>query len=113
MFNFPWMKKKEKVMPESVKQADKLLPDIVKNLSIPDLQKKINLMGRPNKWALTRRAAQGMQKSTHGGNHYPPNQSEKMRQKRLRQIAKGIIQVTPDREYKSSKQQPVAIQEET
>lgn len=98
MFNFSWSKKKEKLIPESVKQAEKLLPDVLKNLSIPNLAKKINELNRPSKWAITRFAASGKldKKYIVGGNYYPPNQqSERQRQRRLRQIEKGIIQVTP------------------
>lgn len=93
-------KKKEKVMPESVKQAEKHLSADIKAMSVPDLAKKINEMGRPNKWSITRRAAQGMHKSSHGGNNYPfrSHQSERKRLRRLEQIKKGIIKVTPTQE---------------
>ena len=82
-------------MPERVKQAAAMLPDSIKNMSTQDLARKINMMNRPNKWALTRRAAQGMQKSVHGGNHYPKYTSELRMARRRKQIEKGIIQVTP------------------
>ena len=100
MFNFPnWFKKKEKQkeMPERVAQASKLLPESIKNLSTPELAKKINQLNAPNKWAITRFAASGKleKKYVVGGNHYPPNYvSERRRQRRLKQIEKGIIKVT-------------------
>jgi hypothetical protein len=101
MFNIPWMKKKDmqKAMPASVAHAEKLLPDSIKNMSAPALAKKINEMNRPNKWAITRFAASGkLHKTFAGGNYYPPDMSEKRRQRYLRQIEKGIIQVTPKEE---------------
>jgi hypothetical protein len=97
MFNWNPFKPKAKAMPEQVKQAEKLLPDVIKKMSIPNLAKKINELNRPNKWQLTRRASQGMQKSSHGGNNYPSVTSEARRQRRLRQIEKGIIQVTEEK----------------
>jgi len=95
-------------MPERVAQASKLLPESIKNLSTPELAKKINRMNAHNKWAITRFAASGKleKKYVVGGNHYQPNYTSEQRRKRIeRQIAKGIIQVTPDRVYKSSKQE--------
>lgn len=92
-------KKKDpiKLMPDSVKQADKYLPDNIKNLSVANLAKKINEMNRPNKWAITRRAAQGMQKSPFvGGNHYPSYTSQLRMERRRKQIEKGMIQVSPE-----------------
>ena len=92
MLNFPFLeifKKKQKVMPERVAQAEKLLPDSIKNLSTADLAKKINNLNKPNKWAITRFAASGQldKKFVVGGNHYPPNYtSERRRLRRLEQI---------------------------
>ena len=87
-------KKKEKPMPERVQQAAAVLPESVKNLSIAQLATKINKMNRPNKWALTRRASQGMQKSSHGGNQYPSSTSEARAARRKKQIEKGMIKIT-------------------
>ena len=101
MFNLPilnFLKKKEKPMPEQVKIADKNLPINIKNLSVADLAAKINKINKPNKWAITRFAASGKldKKYVVGGNHYPPNMSEKRRLRRLRQIEKGMIQITKE-----------------
>jgi hypothetical protein len=95
---------------EALEQARKHLPENIKKMSKEELAIEINKLRTPGKWALTRRCAQGLQKSPHvGGNHYPPNQSEKLLAKRRRQIEKGMIQVTVDKPYKSSK--PVVKQE--
>ena len=92
-------KKKEKPMPEQVKVADKNLPLNIKNLSVADLAAKINKINKPNKWAITRFAASGKlsKKYVVGGNQYPKFTSEARRQRRLRQIEKGIIQVTEEK----------------
>lgn len=89
---------------EAVREAAKHLPQYIKEMSVPDLAREINKFKQPNKWAITRRASQGMQKSNFvGGNSYPKNISERNLKRRQRQIEKGMIQITPEREYKSSK----------
>jgi len=98
-------KKKEKPMPEQVKIADKNLPLNIKNLSVSDLATKINKINKPNKWAITRYAASGKldKKYVVGGNQYPKFTSEARRQRRLRQIEKGIIQVTEGSDERDGK----------
>ena len=102
MFNIPFLnifKKKERVMPESVKQAENLLPDVVKNLSVQDLAMKINKINKPSKWAITRYAASGKldKKYVVGGNHYPQGYTSKQREEKIkRQIEKGMIQSNED-----------------
>ena len=96
MLNFKsWFKPKPK--PEEPVQAATSTTKPF-DLNAKDLAIAIASMNRPNKWQITRMAAQGMAKSNKvGGNDYPPNWcSEKRRARRLRQIAKGIIQVTEE-----------------
>lgn len=90
---------------ESVKQAEKFLPKHIKDMAPADLAREINRLNQPNKWAITRMAAQGMPKQNHvGGNTYPPNYTSEKRLKRIKsQIEKGMIQVTVDKPYQSSK----------
>lgn len=98
---------------EVIREAAQHLPDSIKKMSKDELATAINKLRTPNKWAITRRASQGMTKSPYvGGNNYPHNQSEQLLAKRKRQIEKGMIQVTIDKPYKSSKQQASQPQEE-
>ena len=71
----------------------------IKDMAPADLALLINKMNQPNKWALTRRAAQGMHRQNKvGGNSYPPGyMSDNMRKKKLRQIEKGMIQITKEK----------------
>lgn len=89
-----------------VRDAAKHLPKSIKEMSPADLQRTINKLNQPNKWAITKTMATGkIQKhGVPGGlGIMHTNDTPQMREKNKKKIAKGCIQVTPEREYKSSK----------
>lgn len=111
MFNFPWMKKKKEVQaspastPAPAGVAAKL-PAHVKSMSSEQLLMHIKRLQRPDRWAITRALATGKYKSigyVPGKFSYPHFDSDARRERTRKQIEKGIVQVSPDVPYKSSK----------
>lgn len=85
---------------ERVREAAKYLPKNIKEMSKDNLARAINKLQTPNKWAITRACAQPGQlqkQSRKFGNDYDKGYtSDKRRQRRLRQIEKGLIKLTEE-----------------
>lgn len=110
MFKIPWFKAKDAVVVPAATPAPAgvaaKLPAHVKSMSSEQLLMHIKRLQRPDRWAITRALATGKYKSIGyipGKFSYPHFDSDTRREKRRLQIEKGIVQVSPDVPYKSSK----------